>query len=69
MHLAQLRPDGSLAGVPEGAHLVLEIGANTRNTLDRAGARQAIARLEEAPGHAAVADALRRALRERHADD
>lgn len=35
MHLAQLRPDGSLAGVPEGAHLVLEIGANTRNTLDR----------------------------------
>ena len=35
VHLAQLRPDGSLAGVPEGAHLVLEIGANTRNTLDR----------------------------------
>ena len=35
VHLAQLRPDGSLAGVPEGAHLMLEIGANTRNTLDR----------------------------------
>ena len=35
MHLAQLRPDGSLAGVPEGAHIMLEIGANTRNTLDR----------------------------------
>ena len=35
VQLAQLRPDGSLAGVPEGTHLVLEIGANTRNTLDR----------------------------------
>ena len=35
VHLAQLRPDGSLAGIPEGAHVVLEIGANSRNTLDR----------------------------------
>ena len=35
VHLAQLKPDGSLAGVPEGAQVVLEIGANTRNTLDR----------------------------------
>ena len=35
VHLAQLKPDGSLAGIPEGAQVVLEIGANTRNTLDR----------------------------------
>lgn len=35
VHLAQLRPDGSLDGIPKGADIVLEIGANTRNTLDR----------------------------------
>ena len=34
VHLAQLRPDGSLM-IPDGAQILLEIGANTRNTLDR----------------------------------
>lgn len=35
VHLAHLKPDGSLAGIPDNAHIVIEIGANTRNTLDR----------------------------------
>ena len=34
MHVAHLKPDGSL-DIPDGVSLVLEIGANTRNTLDR----------------------------------
>ena len=34
IHLAALRPDGSL-DVPRGLHVVLEVGANSRNTLDR----------------------------------
>ena len=34
VHLATLRPDGSL-DVPRGLHVVLEVGANSRNTLDR----------------------------------
>lgn len=34
VHLAQLKEDGSL-DIPSGVHLALEIGANTRNTLDR----------------------------------
>jgi len=32
--VAQLRDDGSL-DIPDGAKIVLEVGANTRNTLDR----------------------------------
>lgn len=35
VHVAQLRPDGSLEGIPEDASVVIEVGANTRNTLDR----------------------------------
>ena len=34
VHVADLREDGALA-LPAHRHLVLEIGANTRNTLDR----------------------------------
>jgi hypothetical protein len=34
VHLAQLREDGTLP-IPHGMNVVLEVGANTRNTLDR----------------------------------
>lgn len=35
VHVAQLNADGTLAGIPPSSKVVIEIGANTRNTLDR----------------------------------